>query len=129
MAENYRRLSIIATISKVLSAIIVKRIREAYEYILLRSQFGFRGNRSTTDAILILRQLLENTRRVKEPMYIAFVDLKAACNWIPKDALFKLLEIRLKSPLLVSIARALYTGTNAYVKGSKHLLDTLVGCR
>ena len=37
MAENYRGLSIIATISKVLSAIIVERIREAYEYVLLRS--------------------------------------------------------------------------------------------
>ena len=37
MAENYRGLSIIATISKVLSAIIVERIREAYEYVLLWS--------------------------------------------------------------------------------------------
>ena len=129
MAENYRGLSIIATISKVLSAIIVERIREAYEYVLLRSQCGFRANRSTTDAIYILRQLLENTRRVKEPMYIAFVDLKAAYDWIPRDALFKCLEIRLRSPLLVSILRALYTGTKAYVKGSKHLFDTLVGCR
>ena len=62
-------------------------------------------------------------------MYIAFVDLKAAYDWIPRDALFKRLEIRLKSPLLVSILRALYTGTKAYVKGCKHLFDTLVGCR
>lgn len=68
MAENYRGLSIMATISKVLSVIIVERIREAYEYVLLWSQFGFRANRSTTDAIFILRQLLENTRRVKESM-------------------------------------------------------------
>ena len=35
MAANYRGLSIIATISKVLSAIIVERIREAYEYVLV----------------------------------------------------------------------------------------------
>ena len=44
---NHRGLSKIATISKVLSAITVERIREAYEYVLLRSQFGFRANRST----------------------------------------------------------------------------------
>ena len=43
MAANYRGLSIIATISKVLSAIIVERIREAYECVLLRSQFDFRS--------------------------------------------------------------------------------------
>ena len=62
-------------------------------------------------------------------LYIAFVDLKAPYDWIPRDALFKCLEIRLKSLLLVSILCALYTGTKAYVKGSKHLFDTLVGCR
>ena len=31
-------------------------------------------------------------------MYIAFVDLKAAYDRMPRDALFKCLEIRLKSP-------------------------------
>ena len=92
------------------------------------SSFGFRPNRST-DAIYVLRQLLENARRSKKPLYIAFVDLKAAYDWIPRDALFKCPEIRLKSPRLVSILRALYTGTKAYMKGSKHLFDTLVGCR
>ena len=62
-------------------------------------------------------------------MYIAFVNLKAAYDWIPRDALLICLEIGLKSPLLVSILRALYTGTKSYVKGIKHLFDTLVGCR
>ena len=57
------------------------------------------------------------------------MDLNDAFNWIPGDPLFKCLEIRLKSPLLVSVLRALFTGTKAYVKGSKHLFDTLVGCR
>ena len=60
-------------------------------------------------------------------MHIAFVDLKPAYDWIPRDDLLKCLEMRLKSPLLVSILRALYTGTKAYVKGSKHLFDALVG--
>lgn len=62
VAENYRGLSIIATISKVLSAIIVERIREAYEYVLLRSQFGFRANRSTIDTIYTT----STTREYKE---------------------------------------------------------------
>ncbi|KAJ8286124.1 hypothetical protein GJAV_G00034810 [Gymnothorax javanicus] len=115
--------------SKVLSGIVVGRIREAYEHILLQSQFGFRANRPTSDAIYMLRQLLENAKKSKKPVYIAFVDLKAAYDWIPRDALFKCLEIRLKSPHLVSVLRALYTGTKAYIKGSKDLFETLVGCR
>ena len=78
LAENYRGLSIIATVSKVVSVIVMERISEVYEHILMPSQFGFRANRSTIDAI--------------------------------------------KSPRLVSILRALYTGTKAYVKGSSTLL-------
>ena len=65
----------------------------------------------------------------KKPLFIASVYLKAAYDWIPRDALFKCLEIRLKSPGLVSILRVYNTDTKAYVKGSKHLFDTMVGCR
>ena len=114
LAQNYRGLSITSTLSKVLSGIVVDRIREGYEFILLESQFGFRTNRSTSDAIYILSQLLVNTAKTNTPVYIAFVDLKAAYDWIPRDALFKCLEVRLNC--LVSILRAFYTGA-------------MVGCR
>ena len=57
------------------------------------------------------------------------MDLKVAYDWIPRDALFKHLEITLKTSLLISILRVRCTGTKACVKGSKHLFDTLVGCR
>ena len=129
LAENYRGLSITSTLSKVLSGIVVDRIREAYEFILLESQFGFRTNRSTPDAIYILRQLLVNTAKTKTPVYIAFVDLKAAYDWIPRDALFKCLEVRLNCPHIVSILCAFYTSTQACIKGSIRLFDTMVGCR
>ena len=128
-AENYRGLSIIATLSKIVSAIIVDRLRDAYEYILLPSQFGFRANRSTNDAIFILRHVLEKSKKSKSPLFIAFIDLKAAYDWIPRDALIKCLEIRFKCPQITAILRALYTNTNAFIKGSTKVFDTLVGCR
>ena len=43
--------------------------------------------------------------------------------------LFKILEIRLKSPILVNILKALYTGTTAAIKGSKSFFKTFSGCR
>ena len=128
-AENYRGLSIIATLSKIVSAIIIDRCQEAYEYILLPTQFGFRKNRSTNDAIFIIRHMLEKARKSETPLYVAFVDLKAAYDWIPREALMKCLEIRLKCPHIVAILRALYTNTCAYIKGSTRLFDTHVGCR
>ena len=43
--------------------------------------------------------------------------------------LFKILEIRIKSPILVSILQALYTGPSAAIKGSKFIFETFSGCR
>ena len=36
--------------------------------------------------VYVLRQLLENAKRSKKPLFVAFVDLKAAYVWIPGDA-------------------------------------------
>ena len=54
-AKNYRSISIMATCSKILSAIIINRIRVCYEKLISNSQFGFRSNKSTSDAIFFLR--------------------------------------------------------------------------
>ena len=114
--------------SKVVSAIIVERAHEAYEFILLPTQYGFRS-RSTTDTIFILRQVLETSSKTRTPLFVAFVDLKAAYDWVLREALIKCLEIRLKCPQIVAILRALYSGTRACIKGTSRMFDTLVGCR
>ena len=57
-AGNYRGLSIVSTCSKVLASLVIYRIINAYEKLITNSQFGFRSNRSTTDAILILQNAI-----------------------------------------------------------------------
>ena len=125
-ATNYRGLSIMSTCSKIIIEVIISRIRSTYERIILNSQFGFRSNRSTTDAIFILQNAINIS---SEPLFICFVDLKAAYDWINRDMLFKILDIRLKSPILVKLLNVFYTGTSATIKGSKILFETFTGCR
>ena len=43
--------------------------------------------------------------------------------------LFKVLDIRIKSPILVNILKIFYTGTSAAIKGSKVFFQTFTGCR
>ena len=43
--------------------------------------------------------------------------------------LFNILEIRIKSPILVNILKAFYTGTSAAIKGSKVFFQTITACR
>ena len=42
--------------SRILSKIIVERIKDAYEKHISESQFGFRKNRSTADGIFIMNK-------------------------------------------------------------------------
>ena len=125
-AANYRGLSIMSTCSKIILSIIISRIRNTYERIISNCQFGFRSNRSTTDAIFILQNTINISSK---PLFLCFIDLKAAYDWIDRDMLFKVLEIRLKSPIIVNILKVFYTGTSAAIKGSKLIFKTFTGCR
>ena len=124
--SNYRGLSITATCSKIMIRIIINRLQELYEALLLPTQFGFRANKSTNDAIYILRDVIDNT---SEELYCCFIDLKAAYDWIDRDVLFKVLDYRLKAPLLVKLLKCIYTGTTAAIKMSSSIFCTISGCR
>ena len=94
-AANYRGLSIMSTCSKIIIAVIISRIRSTYERIISNFQYGFRSNRSTKDGIFILQNAITLS---DQPLFICFIDLKAAYDWINRDMLFRILDIRLKSP-------------------------------
>ena len=115
-AANYRGLFIMSTCSKILIAIVISTIRSACENIISNCQFGFRSNRSTTDAIFILQNSINISY---DPLFLCFIDLKAAYDWTNRDMLFKILDIRLKSPIVVKVLKVFYTGTSAAIKGSK----------
>ena len=81
-----------------------------YEKLISNSQFGFRANRSTTYAIFILQNAIHLSSK---PLFLCFIDLKAAYDWINRDMLFIVLQVRLESSILINILKALYTGTTA----------------
>ena len=94
------RLSIIITCSKIISAMILSRIRNAYDRIIMNCQFGFRANRSTTDAIFFLQNSINMS---SQPLFLCFKDCKAVYDWINRDVFFKILEMRLQSQVIQSI--------------------------
>ena len=109
---NYRGISIGANMSRILSKIIVGRIKDAYEKHLSETQFGFRKNRSTTDGIFILKNVIQKT---KEPLIAIYVDLSAAYDHIPRDFLFRVLKMRLKAPHIIDVLHLMYAGTTASI--------------
>ena len=126
LAKNYRSIFVMSTISRLLPKIILDRFGDSYERILMENQFGFRKNRSTTDAIFIVREAIRST---KNPIHLCMIDLRAAYDHIDRNMLFKVLEIRTKAHLLTAILKSLYTGTVAVIKHTVDQFHVHTGCR
>ena len=73
IARNYIGLSIGANMSRILAKIVINRLKEAYETNISDSQFGFRRNRSTTDAIYVLRLVID---KYNDTLIAVYVDLQ-----------------------------------------------------
>ena len=76
--SNYRPITLISCLSKVLSKMIAQRISEAVEESKLAGdlQNGFRKDRGCSDNIFILNSLLELNRERRRLSFIMFVDLQ-----------------------------------------------------
>jgi hypothetical protein len=57
--NNYRGMSVLWTSYKILSSILLSRLSSYVDEITGDHQYGFRCNRSTTDQIFCIRQILE----------------------------------------------------------------------
>ena len=116
LAANYRGISICTNMSRVLSKIVINRLKDAYESCLSGAQFGFRKNRSTTDGIFILKNIIE---KYNGSFVAVYIDLTAAYDHIPRDFLFRVLELRTSAAFLIHILKLMYMETTASIKGMK----------
>lgn len=90
--RNFRTLSLISNVTKMLTIIIGKRISKKIEARIVNYQYGFRNNKITREAILDLRIILEKQIERQKIPYMAFVDLEKAVHRINLTSVFKILE-------------------------------------
>ena len=91
MPENYRPISLLITISKVLEKLVYKRV---YNYLhangsIYSSQYGFRSNHSIDNAVTkLIGKILKNLKNKKYTLTI-FLDLSKAFDTFEHDVIFK----------------------------------------
>ena len=56
------------------------------------NQFGFMPGRSTTEAIFLIRQVMERFREQKKDLHMVFIDLKKAYDKIPINVMWWALD-------------------------------------
>ena len=82
LAENYRGLSIIATVSKVLFVIVMERIREVYEHILMPSAVWLPSKQTIHWRYICITLTTRECKEIKETPVYSIWGLKASYDWI-----------------------------------------------
>ena len=79
------------------------------------NQFGFAADKSTADAIFILRQIQQKYTEKKKRLYHIFVDLEKAFDRVPRSALVWALRRQLVPEKLSRLVMALYSDAKTSV--------------
>jgi Reverse transcriptase (RNA-dependent DNA polymerase) len=128
--NNYRGISLLCHSSKIVTAIIMERIKKRTEEILSEEQAGFRPSRSTTDQIFTLRQLAEKYTDFSRDLFVCYVDFKKAFDSVWRIGLWKVMR-RLGYPeKVVRMLESLYKGTFSAVRVGADVtewFETIVG--
>ena len=78
VCSNWRGIMLLSVPGKVLTRIILERLKEALDVKLRPEQAGFRQGRSCTDHIATLRIIIEQSLEWQSPLYMTFVDFEKA---------------------------------------------------
>ena len=74
--ENYRGIALLNVACKILSSVILERLKEYSGEILGEYKCGFRPQRRTTDQIFVVRQIFEKYFAHDIDLHPLFIDFK-----------------------------------------------------
>jgi hypothetical protein len=89
--NNYRGISLLSTSYKMLSDILHSRLSTYIDKIIGNQQCGFRRNRSTTDQIFCIHQILEEKWEYNATVHKLFMDFKKAFDSVRRVVLYSIL--------------------------------------
>jgi hypothetical protein len=116
MPKNYRPISIIPVLSKLFCVALYLRMKDHLEARMTEEQYGFWKGRGCTDAIHILRVVVEKSNEWGENLWMATLDVEKAFDKMHHSSLFDALLQNGADVFAVAALRKLYTGMKAYVQ-------------
>ena len=127
--KAWRPISLLATLGKILEAVIAERISYLAEqyHLLPANHFGARKRRSTEQAISLLQEHVYKAWRVKKVLSLISFDVKGAYNGVCKERLLQRLLARGIPEILVNwigafcSQRTATITVNGYTSRTQHL--------
>jgi hypothetical protein len=88
VCSNYQGISLLSTLYKILSNILLSRLTPYVDEIIGDHQCGFRRYRSTTDQIFCICQILEKKWEYNGTVHQLFLDFSKAYDSVRREVLY-----------------------------------------
>ena len=113
---------------KIITIIILARIRPIEESLDHESQCGFRPGRGCTDAVFTLKQVIRKRREHGLTTWVFFMDLVKAFDRVPRELLWTILLKFGVPPKIISLLKCLYERVQVKftVDGIVHTLLSII---
>ena len=92
VCDNHRGVTLLSHAGKVYTRILERRLRGSVEGVLNDAQYGFRPGRGTTDAIFVVKMILEKSWEWGIDKFALFIDLEKAFDRIDRNGLWQVLS-------------------------------------
>jgi len=114
---------LLPTTHKIISNILLSRLTPYAEEIPGDHQCGFLRNRSTTDHIYCIRQILEKKWEYKDSVHQIFIDFRKAYDSVRREVLYNILIEFGTSMTLVRLIKMCLNETYSRVRVDENLSD------
>jgi hypothetical protein len=113
---NYRGIKLMGHTIKLWEMIIEHRLRGVTN--VTEIQFDFMLGRSTMEAILLIRQLMERCREQKKDLHMVFIDLEKANDKVPRNVMWWVLQKHQVSTKYITLIKDMYDNIVTSVRTS-----------
>ena len=114
--ENYRPISLLNAIYKIYAGIIQKRLANTLDKYLSNTQYGFRKDKSTGDAIQLVRRVAEFGIGTHNKLHMVLLDWEKAFDKVDRNKMFEALERMSINKKIINVIKSLYKETQFKVE-------------
>ena len=112
---NYRGITLLSVGYKVLANLLFRNLVNICDTQLGDYQAGFRRNKSTSDHIFTIRQILEKYREYNKDNYHLFIDFKQAYDSVHRHSVWNILAQYNVPSKMIRLVKACYKNSRASV--------------